>query len=181
MKYREVIKLKDGRDCVLRSATAADAAAVLDCFIRTHRETDFLLTYPQEMTMTEEQEGEYLRTKEDSAGAVEILALVDGRTVGSAGIDAVGTRDKLKHRADFGISVIKEFWGLGIGRALLRGCVACAKEAGYAQLELSAVGENGRALALYESEGFVEYGRNPRGFRTHDGRWQELVLMRMEL
>ena len=181
MKYHEIVKLKDGRDCVLRSASSADAAAVLDCFIRTHGETDFLLTYPLEMTMTEEQEGEYLRTKEESAGAVELLALVDGKTVGTAGIDAVGTRDKLKHRAELGISVEKAFWGLGIGRALLRGCVACAKEAGYAQLELSVVGENERALALYESEGFVEYGRNPRGFRTRDGRWQELVLMRMEL
>ncbi len=27
----------------------------------------------------------------------------------------------------------------------------------------------------------MEYGRNPRGFLTRDGRWQELVLMRLEL
>ena len=83
MKYHEIVKLKDGRDCVLRSASSADAAAVLGCFLLTHRETDFLLTYPLEMTMTEEQEGEYLRTKEESAGAVELLALVDGKTVGT--------------------------------------------------------------------------------------------------
>ena len=41
--------------------------------------------------------------------------------------------------------------------------------------------DNERALALYRSAGFTEYGRNPRGFRTRAGEWQELVLMRMEL
>ena len=41
--------------------------------------------------------------------------------------------------------------------------------------------DNVPALTLYKSVGFQEYGRNPRGFRTRDGRWQELVLMRLEL
>ena len=41
--------------------------------------------------------------------------------------------------------------------------------------------ENERAIALYQSEGFVEYGRNPRGFRSRQTGWQELVLMRLEL
>ena len=41
--------------------------------------------------------------------------------------------------------------------------------------------ENRRALRLYESAGFREYGRNPRGFRSRRGGWQELVLMRLEL
>ena len=181
MTYREIVRLKDGRDCLLRSAGETDAQAVLDCFELTHEETEYLLTYPGEMSLTAEQEGEFLRKKEQSPGAVELLALVDGRVVGSAGIDAVGTREKLKHRAELGISVEKAFWGLGIGRALLRGCVACAKQAGYAQLELEAVAENERAIALYESEGFIEYGRNPLGFLTREGRLQELVLMRLEL
>jgi hypothetical protein len=29
--------------------------------------------------------------------------------------------------------------------------------------------------------GFVEYGRNPKGFRSRTTGWQELVLMRLEL
>jgi RimJ/RimL family protein N-acetyltransferase len=53
--------------------------------------------------------------------------------------------------------------------------------AGYSQLELEVVAENRAALALYKSVGFEEYGRNPRGFRSRTGGWQELVLMRLEL
>ena len=40
--------------------------------------------------------------------------------------------------------------------------------------------ENRSAIGLYESEGFVEYGRNPKGFRSRLTGWQEVVLMRLE-
>lgn len=63
----------------------------------------------------------------------------------------------------------------------MEACVECARSAGYAQLELDVVADNERALALYQSAGFVEYGRNPRGFRSRELGWQELVLMRLEL
>ena len=35
---------------------------------------------------------------------------------------------------------------------------------GGAVLELSVVADNARAMALYQRAGFVEYGRNPKGF-----------------
>ena len=54
-------------------------------------------------------------------------------------------------------------------------------QVGFLQMELEVVADNLSAISLYESVGFREYGRNPRGFRTKDGLWQELVLMRLEL
>ena len=87
----------------------------------------------------------------------------------------------MKHRAGFGISVDKAFWGLGIGRELMRACIGCAKSAGNARFELDVVAENERAAAFYLSGGFAEYGRNPRGFRSRLTGWQELMLMRLEL
>ena len=181
MEYRETIILKDGRSCVLRNGTAADAEGVLRNFTLNHEQTDFLTTYPDEITFTVEQEEKYLQTKADSPNEVELVAEVEGRIVGQAGIEALGRTDKTRHRADFGISIDRDYWGLGMGRALTRACIALAKQAGYKQLELQAVAENEHALALYKSEGFVEYGRNPRGFRSRQTGWQELVLMRMEL
>ena len=68
-----------------------------------------------------------------------------------------------------------------MGRALTRACIACAKRAGYAQLELDVVADNERAAALYRSEGFVVYGTNPRGFYSRLTGWQPLTLMRLEL
>ena len=60
-------------------------------------------------------------------------------------------------------------------------CIECAKAAGYTQLELEVVASNVHAMALYESVGFVEYGRNPKGFVSRTAGEQELVMMRLEL
>ena len=181
MRYRKTVILKNGKNCLLREADTADGAEMSALFLRTHAETEFLLTLPEESSMTPEQESEFLHQAAESAEELELAAFVDGRMVGSAGIDCPGHRMKQRHRAEFGISVLKAYWGLGIGRALTEAAVACAKQAGYTQLELQAVAENEKALALYESVGFREFGRNPRGFRMPDGRYQTLVLMRLEL
>ena len=181
MRYHKIIPLKDGRTCTLRNGTAEDGQALLDIFNLTHAQTDYLLTYPEESTHTAQEEAAFLKQKTESADEIELLAEVDGAVVGSAGIGCVGRKEKTRHRARFGISVDKAYWGLGIGRALTEACVECAKNAGYIQLELEAVAENQNALALYKSVGFAEYGRNPKGFRSRISGWQELVLMRLEL
>lgn len=182
MEYYKLITLKGGRECCLRSGTESDGAAVYDNFNLTHSETDYLLAYPDENSFTAEQESKFLNTKAESENEVLIVAVVDGAIVGTAGIDAVGGKYKVSHRAEFGISIAKEYWGLGIGSALTDACVDCARTAGYTQLELSAVAANEGAIALYKKAGFIEYGRNPRGFRSRvTGDYQELVYMRQEL
>lgn len=180
MRYQEKLRLKNGAECLLRSAVKADAEEVLRNIRQTHAETDYLLTYPDEMRLTVKQEEERLAALLAHPRAAELVALLDGAVVATAGFEPVGEKRKILHRAGFGISVEKRYWGLGIGRALLRACIACAKEAGYTQLELEAVADNAAALALYAGEGFVEYGRNPRGFRA-DGGYRPLVDMRKEL
>lgn len=181
MKYHKIITLKDGTECILRNGTESDGKAVLDNFNLTHEETDYLLSYPDENSFTEEQESKYLKNKLESENEIEILAIVNGEVVGTAGIDAVGSKFKVCHRAEFGISISREFWGLGIGKALTEACIECAKAAGYAQLELNAVAENDRAVAMYKKAGFVEFGRNPKGFRSRTAGYQEIVYMRLEL
>lgn len=181
MKYSQEIILKNGKVAVLRNGVEADGRAVLENFNLTHEETDYLLSYPDENSFDSEKEGQFLAQKAKSANEIEIIAFVDGKVAGTAGIDAVGTKYKVRHRAECGISVLKEYWGLGIGRALMEACIKCAKEAGYTQLELSVVAENERAIALYQKEGFVEYGRNPRGFHSRISGFQEVVYMLLEL
>ena len=181
MEYRKEIILKNGAACCLRNGTEADAEAVYENFRATHAETDYLLTYPDEIKFTLQQEGQYLKEKTEKENEIEIIALVDGVVAGTAGIDAIGSNYKTKHRAEFGISVLKEYWELGIGRALTEACIECARKAGYAQLELTVVAENSRAIELYKKLGFTEYGRNPNGFRSRLSGYQELVCMRHEL
>lgn len=181
MLFDETITLKDGRKARLVNGGASDGAAVYEAFNAAHGETDYLLSYPDENSYDPAQEGQFLEEKTKSPNEIEIIALVDGVVAGSAGIEAVGTKDKIKHRAEFGISILKKYWGLGLGRAMTRACIQCAREAGYAQLELNVVAENERAIALYRDLGFEEFGRNPKGFNSRISGFQELIYMLLPL
>ena len=181
MKYDKIITLKNGTTAHLHNGDSADGAEVFEVFNRTHGETDYLLSYPDENSYDPEQEAKFLEKMTNSDKDVEIVAVIDGKIVGTAGIEQVGAKYKVAHRAEFGISVLREYWGLGLGRALTEACIQCAKDAGYDQLELNAVAENDRALTMYKKAGFVEFGRNPIGFRSRFSGYQEVVYMRLDL
>ena len=181
MRYTETVILKDGVELLVRNAVASDARALRETMQRTHAETDYLLSYPDEQSADDEQEARPLVETECSDNEVELVAVVDGKIVGSAGITAVGSRRKVAHRARFGISVLQEHWGMGIGRVLMEASIDCARQVGYTQLELDVVAGNERAVSLYRRAGFEEYGRNPRGYRSAAAGYQELVNMRLEL
>ncbi len=181
MRFTQRITLKNGKEAWLRNGGASDGNAVYEHFNLTHAETDFLLSYPDENSYNPEQEAAFLEEKTKSRNEIEIVALVDGKVAGTAGIEAVGTKYKVRHRAEFGISVLREYWGLGLGKALATACIQCARDAGYVQLELHVVADNKRAVSLYQSLGFVEFGRNPRGFNSRTSGFQEVVSMLLEL
>lgn len=181
MRYARAVELKGGLELLVRNAVAADARALRETTQRTHAETDYLLSYPDEQSVDDEQEARALAETERSDNEVELVAVVDGKIVGSAGVSAVRSRRKVAHRARFGISILTEHWGRGIGRVLMEASIDCARQAGYTQLELEVVAGNQRAVSLYRRAGFEEYGRNPRGYRSASSGYQELVHMRLEL
>ena len=181
MKYNQEIILKNGTKACLRNGDASDGLAVYENFNLTHGETDFLLSYPDENSFDPEQEARFLKEKTESPNEIEIIALVDGKVAGTAGIEAVGQKHKVRHRAVFGISVLRAYWGLGLGKALTQACIQCARDAGYEQLELNVVAGNERAISMYQTMGFVEFGRNPRGFNSRESGFQELVYMLLKL
>ena len=181
MRYAKTVLLAGGQELLARNAVASDARALRDTMRRAHAQTDYLLSYPDEQSVDDEQEARSLEETERSGNEVELVAIIDGRIVGSAGVSAVRSRRKLAHRARFGISILKEYWGMGIGRVLMEASIDCARQAGYTQLELEVVADNQRALSLYRRAGFEEYGRNPRGYRSASVGYQELVHMRLEL
>ena len=118
MQYEKEIILKDGAKCLLRGAGEADAAEVLRTFDLTHAETDYFLTYPEENSFTVQEEAKFLKARSESKNAIEIAAFVDARIAGTAGTDPIDDKEKIRHRADFGIAIEKAYWGRGIGKAL---------------------------------------------------------------
>lgn len=173
---RKII-LRDGRECVLRSPKPEDAEEILALMGRTSGETPFLARYPEERLADVEQEAQFLSRLAQDEGDTMFCAAVDGRIVGNAGINRLSPRIKYRHRAVFGISVLKDYWGLGIGSVLLREAEEAAARAGFEQLELEVAEGNSRACEMYEKAGFARCGKWPRAFRFKDGSYMDLILM----
>ena len=115
MRYAKAVLLTGGVELLVRNAVVSDARALRETMQRTHAQTDYLLSYPEEQGGNDEQEARSLEETERSGNEVELIAVIDGRIVGSAGVSAVRSRRKVAHRARFGISVLKDYWGMGIG------------------------------------------------------------------
>ena len=140
--------LKNGAVCRLRSPLPADAAAILHLMKVTSGETDFMARYSDEITMPPQREEKFLETTLNSPTDLMICAVVDGTIVANAGLSPIAQRERYRHRAAFGISIRKEYWGLGIGSLLLSAIITCAREMDLEMIELEVVCENERAIAL---------------------------------
>jgi ribosomal protein S18 acetylase RimI-like enzyme len=58
------------------------------------------------------------------------------------------------------LNVLPEFWGNGIGRALVSACINSATQAESTLIELWVLSENHRAIGMYERCGFMPTGRD---------------------
>lgn len=63
MKYEKKIALRDGRICTLRSVQLEDAPKMITCLKETAGETRFLLREAEEVTITLEQEEEFIQKR----------------------------------------------------------------------------------------------------------------------
>lgn len=77
MRYEQLLTLKNGKPCLLRSAGAADGPEVLEVFRLTHGETDYLLSQPEEISFTPEQEAEFLAKKEADPRELELEVITE--------------------------------------------------------------------------------------------------------
>lgn len=145
-------------------------------FPKTHEESDFLLHFPGEFDLTVEQEREFIRERREKDNAVLLTVEVDGRLVAFAGAESSRFK-RQQHHAELGVTVVKAFWGMGLGRKLTECIIAWARQRGLHKLYLRVYEHNVRASALYESLGFDEEGRLKDDVLRADGRYTDVIVM----
>lgn len=96
-------------------------------------------------------------------------AFVDGQLAGVAGLRYL-RRERTTHKAYlFGMSVLPEFRGRGIARALIEAVLDQARStSGIKIVQLGVIQSNIAALGLYESCGFVSFGTEPFAVKIDD-------------
>ena len=164
------IVLKDGREAILRSPGAADAQEMLQYIRQMCGETEFVGRYPEEVTETLQDEEKLLEETAASSRSIQVSVFRDGKIIGNASISPCSERLKIRHRADFGIAVLRSWWGLGIGKILTEECLRAAAQMGYTLVELSMLEENRAGEKLYRACGFEAFGRLENAVQLKGGR-----------
>ena len=178
MNYqKKTVLLKNGQTCVIRRPEEGDAEMLLEYLKVTSGETPYMIREPEEVRTSAEEEVEFIRKNREDPRALMLLAFVDGRLAGSASFHAVLDRIRVRHRCGMGISVYQEFWGMGIGTALMGELLRCAGDAGFEQMELEVVSANEAAVGLYRKFGFEATGTVPHAFRYQDGTYADFLFM----
>ena len=166
------IVLKDGRKAILRSPAENDAEKMIVFLVQSAQETDFLLCYPEERKMPVGIAEHMLKAVSHSACDMMISCLIDGQIVGNAQI-SIKHEIKTRHRATLALAVLRAFWGLGIGTALMTEMEKKAETLGIRQLELSYMEGNVRAQALYQKMGFTVCSEFPDAYRLKNGNMRK--------
>ncbi|SFT35175.1 L-amino acid N-acyltransferase YncA [Lachnospiraceae bacterium XBD2001] len=172
---------KLGREVVLRAAAPEDAADLIQYLKVTSGETPFLIREPDEITITVESEVAFIQNKIDSERELMLLAFVDGKHVGNCSLMSLAPYKRYQHRCDVAIALYQEYCGCGIGKEMLETVLDIATNLGYEQAELEVVADNEKAIALYESLGFVKYGTFPDNMKYADGTYRDAYWMMKKL
>jgi L-phenylalanine/L-methionine N-acetyltransferase len=106
-----------------------------------------------------------------------LVALVNGKQVGNAGVHPVSDNPRQQHVCGIGLGIVDAYQSRGVGRALMNACLDYADHwANCARVELTVHADNTRAIKLYESLGFVTEGRH-RDYSFREGGYVDALFM----
>ena len=174
--YRE-FKLKNGERLIIRSEEPTDAEITLEVYKKSTKETRFLSRGEMDKFPTVEDFKECAQEYLDNEKACEVVAVYQNIIVGTGHIDWYGGKLRAKHTCEVDLSVLKDYWGLGIGGKIMQTLIDTAKDLGHEQIELWVVADNEKAIKMYESFGFVATGKRPHAWKYEDGTYADMIFM----
>lgn len=177
MIFTEEIHMLDGKKILLRSARADESQMLIDYLKTVTGETRYLMSEPDEINYTIEEEEKFIDERNQSKDALMMLAFVDGEYAGNCSFESKSGSRRTKHRAGIGIALFQKYTGFGLGKFMLKRLLTEIKNLGFEQAELTVVGNNEKAKRLYKSLGFKECGIIPNANKYDDGTYADDILM----
>lgn len=164
-------------EITLRAAVPDDAKEVLQVSRQLAVETDFMIMDEAGLGLDEELLALHLAALYESENNLLLLAFADNAIIGMASVKAA-SEFTVAHIGELGISVLKEYWGMGLGSELIAETIDwCESFSPLRRLELTVQTRNQRAIHLYEKFGFAIEAKLARGARSAQGELLEVLLM----
>ena len=152
---------------IYREAAATDASALLLHQATVGGETDNLSFDQFTFNISPEKEARFIDRFSKSDRDVMLVAL-DGEKIVGNGIIECERAKRYSHRATLSITVLREYWGQGIGAHLMEMMIKHSREKGIDVVSLEVRADNLRAIALYEKFGFETIGVYKKFFKISD-------------
>lgn len=161
----------------IREAIPEDAEQLLVVMKQVGDETPYLVMDEDGLAMSVEELAENLANLYESTNNTLLLALVEDKIIGTASIKAASQK-RIEHIGELGISILKDYWGFGLGNIMMEELIQWAKESAIIRrLELTVQDRNERAIHVYEKLGFITEAIMPRGAKTDADEFLEVRLM----
>lgn len=173
-------KSKKGRSIVIRYPTNSDLDSLLKFINELSKENTFVRVSGE--IIDRDKEKKYIDTvlKGISSGnLVSLNSYVNGELAGGTSIERdTHGKARSKHVGIFGISLLNQYRGEGIGELLMEYCLVEAQKQieGIKLIRLDVYEPNVVAQNLYKKFGFVEYGRLPKGVLYKGNYYDELSM-----
>ncbi|GAA0180957.1 GNAT family N-acetyltransferase [Clostridium sediminicola] len=168
-------KTKD-KKVIIRKANKSDAKTLIDYLNIIGGESDFLTFGVDEFGRSVGQEEDFIENVLKKENALFIIAEVNGKIVGNLNFSG-GPRERNAHVGEFGVSILKEYWGNGIGEELIKYLIRWSENTGIIRkINLRVRTDNTRGINLYKKLGFSKEGIIKRDFLI-DGKFYDSLLM----
>lgn len=162
----------------IQRAAPEDAQTLLDYLRRIGGESDNLSFGGEGLPFSVEQEAEFIRSYLGETKSILLVAKNGDEIVGNGSLDVLPRR--MSHRAELGISVVRDHWGRGIGSKLMTELIKHGNVIGLDGISLEVRTDNSRAIALYKKFGFEKIATYP-GYMKIGDALVDMDLMYLKL
>ena len=167
-------------ELIIRPATIDDAEAIIKHVKIVGDETDFLTFSSNDFNKSIEEERQIIQDHNSTDNQLFVVAEYNGQIIGVSNMMA-SQKPRLRHIGEFGISVLKSYWGHGIGSAIIKYLIDWAKKGGViTKINLIVQQDNIKAYRLYEKLGFEKEGELRRALKVN-GVYYDAYYMGMLL
>lgn len=166
----------NGLTYTIRSAAETDAEQLSEIRVQIDGETENMDREAGEGFINKIGFQNIIKTDSEESKNLFLVAEVHNRIVGFSRCEGENLK-RLSHKVKFGVCILKEFWGYGMGKRLLQQSIHWADENEIKKISLQVLETNEKAIQLYKKLGFEIEGILKNDKKLSDEKYYNTVLM----
>lgn len=166
----------NGLTYTIRSSIETDAKDLSELRLQIDGETENLDRERGEAFIDVSGFEQLIHTDTISPRNLFLVAVADKRIVGFSRCEGTYLK-RFSHKVEFGVCVLKDFWGYGIGNKLLKESIAWADSNDIKKITLNVLETNTKAIELYKRLGFEIEGILKNDKILSDGEYYNTIVI----